>query len=92
MRIEVVRSGGFAGIARCAVLDTAGRPDAARLETLARAVVAPPGPGASEDPVRTVPDGFRYEITAADRTVHCADPHLTDAQRELITAVLGEGA
>lgn len=91
MRVEVVRSGGFAGIPRHAVLDTAGRPDADRLETLARAAVAPPASGAS-GPVRTVPDGFRYEITAGDRTIRCADPHLTDAQRELITTLLGEGA
>jgi hypothetical protein len=87
MRIEVVRSGGFAAIERHATLDTAGRPDAARLTALAEAALtAPPPPGPR------VPDGFAYEITAGGRTTHCADPHLTPAQRELIREVLGEGA
>lgn len=89
MHIEVVRSGGFAAIARHAVVETAGRPDADRLESLARAAVEARRPGARRGPV---PDGFAYEITAADRTVRCADPDLTPEQRELIAAVLGEGA
>lgn len=87
MRIEVVRSGGFAGIPRRAVLDTDGRPDAARLESLARAALAAPPPTG-----RPTPDGFAYTITAGPRTVHCADPHLTAAQRVLITEILEEGA
>jgi hypothetical protein len=87
MRIEVVRSGGFAGIARRAAVDTADRPDGPRLESLARAALAAPPPSG-----RPVPDGFTYDITAGDRHVHCSDPHLTAAQRQLITAVLGEGA
>ncbi|MFF6956508.1 protealysin inhibitor emfourin [Streptomyces sp. NPDC008317] len=87
MRIEVVRSGGFAGVPRHAALDTAGRPDAARLTSLAEAVLAAPPPSGPP-----VPDGFTYAITADGRTAHCADPHLTPAQRELIEAVLGEGA
>lgn len=87
MRIEVVRSGGFAAIGRHVTLDTAGRPDAARLTALAEAALtATPHPGPP------VPDGFTYEITADGRTARCADPHLTAAQRELIEAVLGEGA
>jgi hypothetical protein len=39
-----------------------------------------------------VPDGFHYEITAGGRTVHCADPHLTEAQRQLVRMLLKEGA
>ncbi|MGW3241794.1 protealysin inhibitor emfourin [Streptomyces sp. NPDC001070] len=88
MRIQVIRSGGFAGIERRAVLDTAGRPDAFRLHALARDVLAA-GPAA---PPQGVPDGFRYEITVDGRTVHCADPRLTEEQRELIQLVLKEGA
>ena len=39
-----------------------------------------------------VPDGFSYEITVDGRTVYCADPRLTEEQRELIRRVLKEGA
>ncbi|WP_449336532.1 protealysin inhibitor emfourin [Streptomyces kanasensis] len=39
-----------------------------------------------------VPDGFHYEITVDGRTAHCAEPDLTDAQRELVSRVLREGA
>ncbi|MFC7218775.1 protealysin inhibitor emfourin [Streptomyces polyrhachis] len=88
MRISVTRTGGFGGIRRHASLDTAGRPDAAGLQALARRALdagdARPAPG--------VPDGFHYELTVDGRTVHCADPGLTDEQRALITAVLREGA
>lgn len=87
MRIEVTRSGGFAGIARHAALDTADHPDAGRLHALAEAALAPSG--ANREPV---PDGYTYTITADTGTVHCSDPDLTPAQRELITTVLGEGA
>ncbi|MCM2419301.1 protealysin inhibitor emfourin [Streptomyces sp. RKAG293] len=88
MRIEVIRSGGFAGIERRAVLDTTGRPDAAHLHGVAHATVEQGGSA----PAHGVPDGFHYEITVDGRTVHCADPHLTDAQRDLIQTVLKEGA
>jgi hypothetical protein len=88
MRIEVIRSGGFAGIERRAVLDTADRPDATHIEALAHTALGAGRPG----PSRGVPDGFHYEITAGGRTVHAADPHLTEAQRELVRTVLKEGA
>lgn len=88
MRIEVVRSGGFAAIPRRAALDTAGHPDAARLEALARAALTPPG----DHVPPPVPDGFTYTLTVDDREVRCADPGLTPAQRQLITHVLHEGA
>lgn len=88
MRIEVTRSGGFTGVSRHAVLDTADRPDAGRLHALAEAALTPPPPGTH----RPLPDAFSYTLTIDTRTVECADPHLTPAQRELIAEVLGEGA
>ena len=88
MRIQVRRTGGFAGIERQAEVDTAGRPDAGEWHALAAQAVAD-GRGA---PPQGVPDGFRYEITVDGRTVHAADPRLTSQQRELITRVLKEGA
>ncbi|WP_069172728.1 protealysin inhibitor emfourin [Streptomyces griseus] len=88
MRIQVSRTGGFAGIARHGEVDTSGRPDAAEWESLAEAVLT----AGREGPPAGVPDGFRYRITVGDRTVHCADPRLTDAQRTLISRVLDEGA
>ncbi|MGK5628483.1 protealysin inhibitor emfourin [Streptomyces sp. URMC 123] len=92
MRIEVVRTGGFAGIERRAVVDTAGRCDAREWEALAERVLrrardAPP-PGTPLG----VPDGFGYEITVDGRTVRTADPRLSEEERELITRVLKEGA
>ncbi|WP_327293362.1 protealysin inhibitor emfourin [Streptomyces sp. NBC_01198] len=88
MRIEVTRSGGFAGLTRHAALETGDRPDAGHLQALALAALTPPRP-TGQDPTR---DGFGYTITVDTATVHCADPELTPAQRELIAAVLGEGA
>ncbi|MFG2311213.1 protealysin inhibitor emfourin [Streptomyces sp. NPDC048566] len=88
MRIQVWRTGGFAGIERRAEVDTAGRPDAAEWQALAgRALAA--GRGA---PPAGVPDGFSYRLTVDGTTVHAADPHLTEDQRELISRVLKEGA
>ncbi|PCG87793.1 hypothetical protein CIB93_01815 [Streptomyces sp. WZ.A104] len=88
MRIQVTRTGGFAGIARRREVDTEGRADAAEWESLAEEALA----DAPDAPPPGVPDGFRYEITAGDRTVYCADPDLTGAQRTLISRVLKEGA
>ncbi|MGW1076316.1 protealysin inhibitor emfourin [Streptomyces sp. NPDC002537] len=88
MRIAITRTGGFAGIERRAELDTTGRPDATHLEALAHRALAP----GRDAPARGVPDGFHYEIVVDGRRVHCADPHLTHDQRELIQTVLKEGA
>ncbi|MGW1811833.1 protealysin inhibitor emfourin [Streptomyces sp. NPDC002078] len=88
MRIQVRRTGGFAGIERRAEVDTSGRPDASAWHALAERVLAS-GRGT---PPAGVPDGFRYEITVDGRTVYAADPRLTGEQRELITKVLKEGA
>ncbi|KJS62500.1 protealysin inhibitor emfourin [Streptomyces rubellomurinus] len=88
MRIQVTRTGGFAGIVRHAELDTADRTDAPHVHALAREAVA----GGLRAPSYGVPDGFHYEITVDGRTVHCADPKLSDSQRELVSLVLREGA
>ncbi|WP_030625111.1 protealysin inhibitor emfourin [Streptomyces sclerotialus] len=88
MRIQVRRTGGFAGIEKHAEIDTADRTDAAQWDDLVARAMAD---GRSEPPVG-VPDGFTYQITVGDRTVYCADPRLTDPQRKLITRVLKEGA
>ncbi|WP_329217173.1 hypothetical protein OG352_14355 [Streptomyces sp. NBC_01485] len=88
MRIQVSRTGGFAGIERRAEVDTSGRPDADEWHALAEQAVAA-GRGA---PAIGVPDGFSYEITVDGRTVYAADPRLTDEQRRLISRVLKEGA
>ncbi|MFF7789155.1 protealysin inhibitor emfourin [Streptomyces sp. NPDC007991] len=88
MRIQVRRTGGFAGIERHAEVDTSGRPDAPEWHALAEQAVAA---GRSTPPIG-VPDGFRYQITVDGRTVYAADPRLTDEQRKLISRVLKEGA
>ncbi|MQY11564.1 hypothetical protein SRB5_16830 [Streptomyces sp. RB5] len=88
MRITVTRTGGFGGIRRHATLDTTGRADAAGLHDLARQALE----AGRDTPPIGVPDGFSYTLTVDGRTVYCADPRLTDAQRAVITAVLKEGA
>ncbi|WP_327735395.1 hypothetical protein OG749_17725 [Streptomyces nojiriensis] len=89
MRIQVIRTGGFAGIERRAEVDTAGRPDEDEWRALARLALRPGPPG---DPADRVRDGFSYRITVDGRTVACAEPNLSDAQRALISRVLKEGA
>ncbi|MFD7705844.1 protealysin inhibitor emfourin [Streptomyces sp. NPDC059785] len=88
MRIQVRRTGGFAGIERHAEVDTAGRADAHEWHTLAERAVAE---GRGTPPVG-VPDGFSYQITVDGETVYAADPRLTEEQRRLISRVLKEGA
>ncbi|GHB39532.1 hypothetical protein GCM10010347_06250 [Streptomyces cirratus] len=89
MRILVVRTGGFAGIERRAEVDTSGRSDEDELRALALLALRPGPPGHGADRVR---DGFSYRITVDGRTVSCAEPYLSQAQRSLITRVLKEGA
>jgi hypothetical protein len=88
MRIQVTRTGGFAGIVRRAELDTSSRPDAPRVHALAREAIV----SGLRTPPLGVPDGFHYELTVDGRTIHCADPELTEAQRELVSLVLKAGA
>ncbi|MFJ5560237.1 protealysin inhibitor emfourin [Streptomyces sp. NPDC093250] len=88
MRIQVRRTGGFAGIEREAEVDTSGRPDAPEWHALAERALAA---GRGTPPVG-VPDGFSYRITVDGKSVYCADPRLTPEQRTLIRRVLKEGA
>ncbi|NJP51612.1 hypothetical protein HCJ93_16435 [Streptomyces sp. SBST2-5] len=88
MRIQVRRTGGFAGIERVAEVDTSGRADADEWHALAEQAMAA---GRGTPPIG-VPDGFSYQITVDGRTVYCSDPRLTDEQRRLISRVLKEGA
>ncbi|MGP3685955.1 protealysin inhibitor emfourin [Streptomyces sp. IBSNAI002] len=87
MRIEVIRTGGFAGIERRAEVDTSGRPDEAEWRALAQRALRPAPAGGG--PVR---DGFSYRITVDGRTVSCQEPNLSDAQRTLVSRILKEGA
>ncbi|MFD9813347.1 protealysin inhibitor emfourin [Streptomyces sp. NPDC059080] len=84
----MTRSGGLAGLTRQVELDTSGRPDAAELERLALAALA----DSRAESTPGVPDGFRYTVTVDDRTVEFADPHLSEAQDELVDRALREGA
>ncbi|MFD7442223.1 protealysin inhibitor emfourin [Streptomyces sp. NPDC059909] len=88
MRIQVRRTGGFAGIERVAEVDTSGRPDADEWHALAEEAVRD---GRGTPPVG-VPDGFQYQLTVDGKTVYCADPRLTEPQSKLISRVLKEGA
>ncbi|MET9318894.1 protealysin inhibitor emfourin [Streptomyces sp. NPDC003038] len=89
MRIQVERTGGFAGIERRAEVDTSGRPDEEEWQALAYLALRPGPPG---DPAEHVRDGFSYRISVDGRTVSCHEPGLTEAQRALISRVLKEGA
>ncbi|MFD9305103.1 protealysin inhibitor emfourin [Streptomyces sp. NPDC060048] len=89
MRIQVVRTGGFAGIERRAEVDTSGLAEEAEWQAMAQRALRPGPPG---DPADRIRDGFSYRITVDGRTVLCRDPHLTEAQRSLISRVLKEGA
>ena len=88
MHIHIRRSGGFAAIERRAEVDTTDRPDATEWHALADQAMAT----AHATPPTGVPDGFRYALTVDGKTAYCADPELTEAQRELVTRLLEEGA
>lgn len=88
MRIQVRRTGGFAGIERHAEVDTSALRDADEWHSLAERAQAA---GRGTPPVG-VPDGFSYQITVDGVTTYCSDPRLTDDQRALITRVMKEGA
>ncbi|WP_042402824.1 protealysin inhibitor emfourin [Streptacidiphilus carbonis] len=88
MRIQVTRSGGLMGLPRKSVLDTEGRPDSPHIHALAREALG----ACTRSPTFGVPDGFHYTISIDGRTAgHCADPQLTDSQRDLIALVLTQG-
>ncbi|MGA4848773.1 protealysin inhibitor emfourin [Streptomyces sp. G5(2025)] len=88
MRIQVKRTGGFAGIDRHAEVDTSALADAPEWHVLAEQALT----DGRDTPAIGVPDGFHYQLTVDGRTVYCSDPRLTDAQRKLITRVLKEGS
>ncbi|MEV0525143.1 protealysin inhibitor emfourin [Streptomyces sp. NPDC050439] len=88
MRIQVKRTGGFAGIERHAEVDTSELPDAHAWHALAEEALAE---GRGTPPIG-VPDGFNYQLTVDGHTVYCSDPRLTDPQRKLISRVLKEGS
>ncbi|MEV7830507.1 protealysin inhibitor emfourin [Streptomyces subrutilus] len=97
MRISVVRTGGFAGIERRAEVDTSGLPDEGEWTELVRLALRPDprDAGAGDragDPAGGVRDGFSYTIRVDGRTVSCRDPHLSEAQRALVSRLLKEGA
>ncbi|MER7468281.1 protealysin inhibitor emfourin [Streptomyces sp. NPDC097981] len=86
MLITVTRTGGFAGRERTGSLDTAYRVDGAELERLAERSLSDEAP-----PARPVPDGFSYVVHIDGKVLELHDPYLTDDQRQLVGAVLGEG-
>ncbi|MEU6124535.1 protealysin inhibitor emfourin [Streptomyces sp. NPDC047123] len=88
MRIQVKRTGGFAGIDRHAEVDTSQLADAPEWHALAEKALAE----GRDAPSLGVPDGFHYQLTVDGRTVYCADPRLTEPQRALISRVLKEGS
>jgi hypothetical protein len=88
MRIQVRRTGGFGFTPPGGEYNTTTPPDAHEWHALAERAVA----AGHSAPSTGVPDGFHYEITVDGKTVHTADPRLTDDQRELISRVLKEGA
>ncbi|MFD3546378.1 protealysin inhibitor emfourin [Streptomyces sp. NPDC058655] len=99
MRISVVRTGGFAAIERRGEVDTSGAPDEDEWRALADRALRPdpaggpdPGGDPAGDPAGEVRDGFSYTITVDGRTVACREPHLSEAQRSLVSRVLKEGA
>jgi len=77
MRIEVTRSGGFAGITRRVVAD----PAPAHIESLAREAQATPVAGADAKP-----DAFEYEVTIDGRRTVVHDAR--GAWGSLIDAVM----
>ncbi|HEY3014929.1 MAG TPA: protealysin inhibitor emfourin [Nocardioides sp.] len=83
MKITVRRTGGFAGISKEAVLDTATVPDGRQVEELvARADF---GIRAS----RPQPDRFNYHVEAGDKRVELGEQDLTEDLRQLVERVLG---
>ncbi len=95
VRVEVNRSGGFAGITRTASLDTESL-DAAKAAELRRLVGvsrAASSPAAAGEPAaRRGADRFQFEITVEHdgqtETVARAEPDLTPVEQQLVRWVL----
>lgn len=86
VRVTVTRVAGDGSIRR-AVVDAAGRDDAARWDEL----IEQAGLGVPP-PYRPRPGEAVYHIRAAEQAVQVADRDLTGPLRELVMAVLAEGA
>jgi hypothetical protein len=86
MRVTVTRVAGDGSIRR-AVVETAGRDDAARWEEL----VGRAGLGVAP-PYRPRPGEAVYHVRAGEVAVQVAERDLTGPLRELVTAVLAEAA
>lgn len=84
MRIEVTRSGGFAGITRRAVVDTAHRQDAPDWVALAQRAEEPAPDEAA------VADGFTWTIQVDTWHVVLTDDALQGPLRELAERALAE--
>ncbi len=84
VRIEVTRSGGFAGITRRVVVDTAQRDDAHDWVELAQRAEEP----APDTPA--VPDGFTWSIRVDTWHVVVGDGALRGPLRELAERALRE--
>jgi hypothetical protein len=84
MIIDVTRIAGDGSI-RHAVVDTAGRDDAARWEELVQQAALEVPPPYRPDPGQPV-----YEIAAAGRAVQVAERDLAGPLRELVITVLTE--
>jgi len=82
MVIEVTRIGGDGSISR-AVVDTAGRDDAARWEQLAQQATLEVPP-----PYRPQPGQPVYEVSVGGHAAHVAEKDLAGPLRELVSAVL----
>lgn len=96
MRIEVSRSGGFAGITRRGAVDTAHRSDAADWHRLVGSATRPSGTRRHGP----APDRFVYRIVidrqagqpTGRQEMTVGEGELTGPLRELVNRVLSEGA
>jgi hypothetical protein len=88
VHIEYCRSGGLAGIAMTASVDSRDLPAA---EGQLAADLLTSGPAAEDEHTPGIPDGFSYEVTLTDgtrtRTYHWQDPHVPDTVRPLLAAL-----
>jgi len=93
VRIEVKRSGGFAGLTARAAVDTDQLPDGADLAALAvdsgwRDGATPELPDPADSPAR---DAFVWTISVDSRSAVVVDTELTGPIRDLAERTLAEG-
>jgi hypothetical protein len=80
MIVSVTRSGGFAGLTRRGEIDTAGQPDADRLEDAIRALAAKDLGSGRPQPDRYV---YRLEVRDADAAQHTVPTVHTVAEQDV---------